>query len=78
MKKLKVVAFGDSLTAGSALHEGDPNWTDLLASMFDVDIINAGIGGNTSHFLSLWILCKFDICCTMLLSINAITQASNA
>ncbi len=48
MKKLKVVAFGDSLTAGSALHEGDPNWTDLLASMFDVDIINAGIGGNTT------------------------------
>ena len=48
MKKLKIVAFGDSLTAGSALSETDTNWTDLLAKAFNAEVINSGIGGHTS------------------------------
>ena len=48
MKTWKIAAFGDSLTAGSALVRGETNWTELLAERFSAEVINAGIGGNTS------------------------------
>jgi lysophospholipase L1-like esterase len=44
----KVVAFGDSITAGEGIPEGHPNWTDLLKNRFNLKLINSGIGGNTS------------------------------
>ena len=46
--KLKVVAFGDSLTQGNAIGGAFKNWTELVASELGVDVINAGIGGNTT------------------------------
>ncbi len=48
MKKLKIVAFGDSLTAGSALSEGDKNWTDIIAERFSAEVVNSGIGGHNT------------------------------
>ena len=46
--KLKVVAFGDSLTQGNAIGGAFENWTELVASELGIDVINAGIGGNTT------------------------------
>lgn len=48
MKRLKIVAFGDSLTAGVAVPKDENNWTDILANELDAEVINSGIGGNTS------------------------------
>ena len=44
---LTIVAFGDSLTAGSALQPEQENWTDLLAQRLSARVINSGVGGNT-------------------------------
>ena len=38
MKRLKIVAFGDSLTAGVAVPKDENNWTDILAA-FSVPIL---------------------------------------
>ena len=48
MSRLKIAAFGDSLTAGSALKAGQKNWTDLLAERLQAEVLNCGVGGNTS------------------------------
>jgi lysophospholipase L1-like esterase len=55
-KPLKIVAFGDSIVAGSALPAGARNWTDILSEKYGTAIINAGIGGNTSFqgLLRVW------------------------
>jgi lysophospholipase L1-like esterase len=44
----KVVAFGDSLTQGSVIPEGSESWTNILEKRFNLQLINSGIGGNTS------------------------------
>lgn len=44
----KLVAFGDSITAGEGIPEGSKNWTDLISAAFNLKLLNAGIGGNTS------------------------------
>lgn len=49
MKITKIIAFGDSLTQGVALKKGQSNWTDMLAARLGVEVINKGIGGNTSR-----------------------------
>ena len=46
--KLKIVAFGDSLTQGNARGGAFENWTELVATELGADVINAGIGGNTT------------------------------
>lgn len=46
--KLKIVAFGDSITRGSAIGGEFRNWTELVAEETGAEIINAGIGGNTT------------------------------
>ena len=48
MNKRKIVAFGDSLTAGSALRAGERNWTDILAQRLNAEVLNRGVGGHTS------------------------------
>jgi len=49
IRGLKIVAFGDSIIAGSALPPDEENWTDILSEKYGAEIINAGIGGNTSY-----------------------------
>lgn len=44
----KVVAFGDSITAGEGVPKGCKNWTDVLKERFSLKFINSGIGGNTT------------------------------
>lgn len=44
----RIVAFGDSITAGSALKEGQVNWTDILESILECEVIAKGVGGRTS------------------------------
>ena len=48
MMRLKIAAFGDSLTAGSALHDGQKNWTDILSEELLAEVKNFGIGGQTT------------------------------
>ena len=48
MTRLKIAAFGDSLTAGSALREGQKNWTDILSEELDAEVKSCGIGGQTT------------------------------
>lgn len=43
----KVVAFGDSITLGYGVPEGS-NWVSQLQARFDLNMINAGVSGNTS------------------------------
>ena len=51
----KIIAFGDSITAGSCV-EADENWVSLLRSYLSdrylyskTEVVNAGVGGNTSR-----------------------------
>jgi lysophospholipase L1-like esterase len=44
----KIAAFGDSLTAGVALKEGEKNWTDMISEALGVEVKNCGVGGNTT------------------------------
>lgn len=44
----RLVAFGDSITRGTATEETGTNWTELLRRRFRFDLINAGENGNTS------------------------------
>ncbi|MCK9477929.1 MAG: GDSL-type esterase/lipase family protein [Firmicutes bacterium] len=45
---LKIIAFGDSITQGSALTTDMKNWTELLSERYGTEIINAGVAGNSS------------------------------
>jgi acyl-CoA thioesterase-1 len=51
-RTLRLVALGDSLTAGSGLPPGDVFPVRLQAALrakgFDVEVVNAGVGGNTT------------------------------
>lgn len=44
----KVVAFGDSITAGEGIPKDCQNWTDILKDRFGLQLINSGIGGSTT------------------------------
>lgn len=46
---MKVVAFGDSLTQGNVLGDGIKNWTTIVSEQLNVEVINSGIGGNTTQ-----------------------------
>ena len=48
MSILKIAAFGDSLTEGVALKDGQKNWTDLISEELSADVKNCGVGGNTT------------------------------
>ncbi len=43
----KVVAFGDSITFGQGVPTGS-NWVNQLAARFALNMVNAGVSGNTS------------------------------
>lgn len=43
-----IVAFGDSITAGIGVPDGHKKWTDTIKERFVCNVINSGIGGNTS------------------------------
>ena len=47
-RKLKIVAFGDSLTQGNAIGGEFENWTDIVSRECNVEVVNSGIGGNTT------------------------------
>lgn len=47
-RKLKIAAFGDSLTAGNAIGGEFENWTEIIAREHNVEVINAGVGGDTT------------------------------
>ena len=48
MRISKIAAFGDSLTAGVALKDGQKNWTDLVSEELSAEVKNCGVGGNTT------------------------------
>lgn len=48
VNKLKIVAFGDSLTQGNAINGGFKNWTEIVSDEMGIEVINAGVGGNTT------------------------------
>ncbi|MBE6703702.1 MAG: hypothetical protein E7583_00415 [Ruminococcaceae bacterium] len=56
-KKLKIIAFGDSLTAGNAIGGEFENWTEIIAREHNVDVVNAGVGGDTTY-LAMQRFCK--------------------
>lgn len=47
-RKLKIVAFGDSLTQGNAIGGEFENWTEIVSIECNVEVVNSGIGGNTT------------------------------
>ena len=51
----KIVCHGDSLTEGSEL-DGGYTWTHLVENKLQVEVVNSGIGGDTSGGL----LARFD------------------
>jgi len=58
MNDIKIVCIGDSLTEGYNI-EQSYRWSNLLASELNVDIINCGIGGDsTSGILARF---KYDV-----------------
>lgn len=44
----KIVAFGDSITAGEGIPVGADKWTDIIKNRFNLELINSGVSGNTS------------------------------
>lgn len=45
----RLVAFGDSITLGIGVPDDGEKWTQIIKGRFDLKLINAGVGGNTSH-----------------------------
>lgn len=54
-----ILCIGDSLTEGADIPEGHA-WTDLAANALKVDIVNAGIGGDTSAGMLARFFCLAD------------------
>lgn len=48
LKLSKIVAFGDSITAGEGITAGADRWTDIIKNRFNLELINSGVSGNTS------------------------------
>lgn len=44
----KFVAFGDSITEGTGIPEEAQKWTAIIQERFGLELVNSGIGGNTS------------------------------
>ncbi len=48
MNNLTIIAFGDSITEGSAINGQFKNWVELVSEALGAELINAGRGGQTS------------------------------
>lgn len=45
---MKIVCLGDSITYGSTLKDLSGRWSDLVAKRLNIEVINRGIGGDTT------------------------------
>lgn len=56
MKKITIVAFGNSITESAQMSDENKRWTNILKSkltetfkQYDFNVINSGIGGNSAR-----------------------------